>query len=136
MEQVHLFCLMEKRKNLSPRQLKLNLCAMEGDLKQRFSHTTGLKRGPFFHLHRTLNLLQGGEKLIKSAKTVTNREKFLNVRSVAAKAHRGKWLWCAKKPPKTETRDTQSTHHQRAHIRNAKYNMFAEETYDLVQKLV
>ena len=57
---------------------------------------------------------------------MTNRGKPRNVKSLAAKTHHGKWLWCAKKPPKTEASDTESTHHQRAHIRNAKFKMFAK----------
>ena len=58
------------------------------------------------------------KKLKKSATTVTNRGKPKNVRSIAAKTHVGKWLWCTKKPPKTEDHDTVSTHHQRAHVLN------------------
>ena len=61
------------------------------------------------------SLLQRGKKLIKSATTVTNRGKPKNVRAVATKAHQhGKWLWCAKKPPKTEAHDTESTHNTSA----------------------
>jgi hypothetical protein len=67
-----------------------------------------------------------GEKLIKSATTVTNRGKPKNIRSVAAKSHVGKWLWCTKKPPKTEDDDTVSTHHQRAHVLNATLTMFSD----------
>ena len=74
------------------------------------------------------SLLQRGKKLIKSATTVTNRGKPKNVRAVEAKAHNhGKWLWCAKKPSKTKAHDTESTHHQRAHVRNAKFTLFAED---------
>ena len=72
------------------------------------------------------SLIKRGKKLIKSATTVANRGKPKNVRSIAAKAHIGKWLWCAKKPPKTEDHDTVSTHHQRAHVLNAKLTMFSE----------
>ena len=71
------------------------------------------------------SLFKRGKKMIKSATTVTNRGKPRNVRSVQAKAHKhGKWLLCAKKAPKTESHDTESTHHQRAHVRNAKFSMF------------
>ena len=59
------------------------------------------------------------KKLIKSAITVTKRGKPKNVKSLAAKVHRGK---C----PKTEANDIESTHHQRAHVRNAKFSMFAK----------
>lgn len=70
--------------------------------------------------------MKRGKKLIKSATTVTNRGKPKNVRSVAAKSHVGKWLWCTKKPPKAEDHDTVSTHHQRAHVLNAKLTMFSD----------
>ena len=72
------------------------------------------------------SLSKRGKKLIKSATTVTNRGKPRNVKSLAAETDRGKWLWCANKPPKTEASETESTHHQRAHIRNAKFSMFAK----------
>ena len=71
--------------------------------------------------------LSRGEKLIKSATMVTNRGKPRNVRSRAAKSHKGKWLWCTKKPPKTEDHNTECTHHQRAHFHNANLTMFAED---------
>ena len=61
---------------------------------------------------------------------VTNRGKPRNIRSMAAKSHKGKWLWCTKKPPKTEDHDKESTHHQRAHVRNAKHTMFGDEEKD------
>ena len=49
-----------------------------------------------YHLHRK------GKKLIQSATTVLNRGRPRNKSSRAAKAHLGKWLFCSKKPPKTE----------------------------------
>lgn len=66
------------------------------------------------------NLLQRGKKLIRSATTVYNRSRPNNIRSNAAKQHRGKWLFCCKKPPKTEDSSVETTHHQRAHVKNAK----------------
>lgn len=72
--------------------------------------------------------LRQGKKLIKYATTVTNRGKPRNIRSMAAKSH--KWLWCTKKPPKTEDHATESTHHQRAHVRNAKHTMFGDHEKD------
>ena len=74
--------------------------------------------------------LRKGKKLIKSATTVTNQGKPRNIRSMAAKSHKGKWLWCTKKPPKTEDHDTESTHHQRAHVRNAKHRIFGDDEKD------
>ena len=73
------------------------------------------------------SLLRRGKKLIKSATTVTNRGKPRNVTSREAKSHNGKWLWCTKKLPKTEDHDTECTHHQRAHVHNAKLTMFAND---------
>ncbi|CAH3131899.1 unnamed protein product, partial [Pocillopora meandrina] len=73
------------------------------------------------------NLYRRGKKLIKSATTVLNRSRPKNINSRAAKAHCGKSLFCSKKPPKTETELGLATHHQRAHIRNCKFDMFKEE---------
>lgn len=72
------------------------------------------------------NLYCRGKKLIKSATTVLNRSRPRNINSRAAKAHSGKSLFCSKKPPKTETDEGLTTHHQRAHIRNCKLDMFKE----------
>ena len=69
------------------------------------------------------NLLQKGKKIIRSATTVYNRSKPINVRSKAAKQHLGNWLFCCKKPPKTEDDSVETTHHQRAHVRNAKMEL-------------
>ena len=73
------------------------------------------------------NLFHRGKKLIKSATTVLNRARPKCLRSRAAKLHCGKSLFCARKPPKTELHSTISTHHQRAHIRNVKHDMFKPE---------
>ena len=53
--------------------------------------------------------------------------KSRNVRSRAAKSHKGKWLWYTKKLPKTEDYRTECTYHQCAHVYNANLTMFAEE---------
>ena len=68
------------------------------------------------------------KKLIKSATTIGNRGKPKNIRSIAAKSHIGKWLWCSKKPPKTEDHDTVSTYHQHAHVFNAKLTIVTGTT--------
>ena len=70
------------------------------------------------------NLYRRGKKLIKSATTVLNRARPKNINSRAAKAHCGKSLFCSKKPLKTESESGLATHHQRAHIRNCKLDMF------------
>ncbi len=56
-----------------------------------------------------------------------NRGRPKNINSRAAKAHCGKSLFCSKKPPKTETDTGIATHHQRAHVRNCKLDMFKAE---------
>ncbi|CAB4005466.1 RNA-directed DNA polymerase from transposon X-element [Paramuricea clavata] len=84
-----------------------------------------VKKRDFLHL-TNYSLMKRGKRLIKSATTVGNQGKPKNIRSIAAKSHVGKWLWCSKKPPKTEDHDTVSTHHQRAHVLNAKLTMFSE----------
>ncbi|CAH1240946.1 Hypp6235 [Branchiostoma lanceolatum] len=60
------------------------------------------------------------KSLIHSVSTVTN------VRSAQAKRHKGKGLWCSKKPPKTEDRDNECTHHQRKHVALAKEHRFGK----------
>ncbi|CAH1240833.1 Hypp6108 [Branchiostoma lanceolatum] len=40
---------------------------------------------------------------------------------------KGKGLWCSKKPPKTEDRDDECTHHQRKHVALAKEHLFGKE---------
>lgn len=71
-----------------------------------------------YHLYRK------GKKLIKRATTVLNRGRPRNKSSRAAKAHLGKWLFCSKKPPKTEHISNECTHHQRKHVKNAKLSIF------------
>lgn len=61
---------------------------------------------------------QAGKKAIKSAITVWNRSLARNKRSKQASNHIGKGLFCTSKPPKAEDMDNESTHHQRAHVRN------------------
>lgn len=70
--------------------------------------------------------LKRGKKLIKSATTVLNRARPRNVCSIAARAHKGKWLFCAKKPPKTENDENECTKHQRKHVRNVKLSLFSD----------
>ncbi|XP_035690603.1 uncharacterized protein LOC118425678 [Branchiostoma floridae] len=72
--------------------------------------------------------LQRGAPLIRSVSTVTSRARPTNVRSIQAKRHKGKGLWCSKKPPKTEDRDNECTHHQRKHVALAKEHLFGKES--------
>lgn len=39
----------------------------------------------------------------------------------------GKWLFCIRKPPKTEEECSEMTHHQRAHVKLNRWDMFGEE---------
>ena len=69
------------------------------------------------------HLLESGRKAIKSAKTIMTRACPHNKRSVQAKRHhRGKWLFCSKRPPKTALHDRIHTHHQRQARKLAKFH--------------
>lgn len=69
------------------------------------------------------HLLQSGRAAIKSATTITNRARPKNIRSIQAKRnHRGKWLFCSKKPPKTALCEKIHTRHQRQARKLAKYH--------------
>ena len=70
------------------------------------------------------------KKMIKSATTVYNRSKPRSLRSIQAKKHKGKGLFCTKKPPKAEDIDNENTHYQRAHVKNVKYAFFGKEADD------
>ena len=85
------------------------------------------KKGHFLSLVN-YNLLQRGKKLIRSATTVYNRSRPNNIRSKAAKQHRGKWLFCCKKPPKAEDSSVETTHHHivTSHVKNAKLEVTME----------
>ena len=72
-------------------------------------------------------LASKNKKLIKSATTVYNRCKPRSSRSIQAKRHRGKGLFCTKKPRKAEYIDNENTHYQRAHVKNVKFSFFGQE---------
>ena len=119
--------------HLFKKQLKIKVQPMVG------CHTTTLyanhrvKKKDFLTI-ANYNLYKRGEKIIKSATTVLNRKCPRNKASRAAKAHIGKWLFCAKKPPKTEREANECTHHQRKHVKNAKISIFQEgrENHSLI----
>ena len=67
------------------------------------------------------------KKLIKSATTVYNRCKPRSSRSIQARRHKGKGLFCTKKPPKAEDIDNENTHYQRAHVKNIKQSFFGRK---------
>ncbi|CAB4042502.1 Transient receptor potential cation channel subfamily A member 1 [Paramuricea clavata] len=59
-------------------------------------------------------LARKNKKMIKSATTVYNRSKPRSLRSIQAKKHTGKGLFCTKNPPKAEDIDNENAHYQRA----------------------
>ena len=74
------------------------------------------------------SLYKKGKRLIRSASTVYNKGRLKRINSVQAKKHIGNWLFCAKKPPKTEKERHESTHHQRAHVKNNRLDMFGSQS--------
>ncbi|XP_070561926.1 uncharacterized protein [Ptychodera flava] len=88
-------------------------------------HGHRVKKRDFLAL-ANYSLSKRGKKLIKSANTVLLRSRPRNIRSQTAKRHLGSWLFCAKKPPKTEESVSVSTHYQRAHIKSIKHDMFSK----------
>ena len=66
-----------------------------------------------------------GKRLLKSVSSITTRARATNKRSRQAKRHLGKGLWCSKKPPKTEDRGNECTHHQRKQVQLAKEEFFS-----------
>ena len=56
-------------------------------------------------------------KPLRSLSTVLSRGKAKRATSIQAKRHKGRSLFCCKKPPKTEDKETELTHHQRAHVK-------------------
>lgn len=71
--------------------------------------------------------LKQGKRLLKSVSSITTRARATNKRSRQAKRHLGKGLWCSKKPPKTEDRGNECTHHQRKQVQLAKEEFFLAE---------
>ena len=76
------------------------------------------------------NLLKRGKKPIRSSVTAWNRSKPRNIRSIQAKRHKGKMLFCTRKPPKTEDNSNESTHDQRAHKKNVVRKLFSKNVGD------
>ncbi|XP_070539440.1 uncharacterized protein [Ptychodera flava] len=74
--------------------------------------------------------LKEGKRLIRSATTLYSRGRPKNIRSIAARRHIGRGLFCCKKPPKCEDSINECTHHQRAHKKNLFYEMGSLECKD------
>ena len=65
--------------------------------------------------------------MLKSASTVWDRSRPRNIRSIQSKKHLGKGLFCTSKLPKAEDKDNESTHYQRAHVKNIKLSLFKDD---------
>ena len=76
------------------------------------------------------DLQERGKKPIKSSITAWNRSRPKSQRSLQAKRHKGKMLFCTRKPPKTEDNNNESTHYQRAHKKNVIKRFFSERAGD------
>ena len=48
--------------------------------------------------------------------------------TIEGRQHRGAMLFCTKKPPKTEEHSTETIHHQRAHVKLNRFDMFNEQS--------
>lgn len=72
-------------------------------------------------------LSQKGKRLVRSKTTVWNRSEPRRKNSRQAKLHLGKGYFCTRKPPKTESSENESTHHQRAHVNNVKMFFFSNK---------
>ena len=66
-------------------------------------------------------------KPLRSLSTVLSRGKAKRATSIQAKRHKGGSLFCCKKPPKTEDKEMELTHHQRAHVKNAVFDFCYKE---------
>ncbi|XP_065130789.1 uncharacterized protein [Paramisgurnus dabryanus] len=71
--------------------------------------------------------LRLGLPLIRAVSTVNSRARARRLKSLQSRRHKGLGLWCSKKPPKTEERDNECTHHQRKHVSLAKEHLFGVE---------
>ena len=48
--------------------------------------------------------------------------------TIEGRRHRGAMLFCTKKPPKIEEHSTETTHHQRAHVKLNRFDIFNEQS--------
>ena len=66
-------------------------------------------------------------KPLRSLSTVLSCGKAKRATSIQAKCHKDRSLFCCKKPPKTEDKETELTHHQRAHVKNVVFDFCYKE---------
>ena len=74
------------------------------------------------------SLAKRGKKLLRSASTVYLRSRPKQLNTIEGRRHVGKWLFCTKKPPKAESHSNETTHHQRAHIKLNRIDVFQQES--------
>ena len=74
------------------------------------------------------SLAKGGKKLLRSASTVYLRSRPKQLNTIEGRRHVEKWLFCTKKPLKTESHGNETTHHQRAHIKLNRIDVFQQES--------
>ena len=67
--------------------------------------------------------------ILKSTTTVYNRSRAKNKRSIEAKNHLGRGLFCCKKPPKSEERSNLLTHYCRAFKKNVIRSLCSEDDH-------
>ena len=74
---------------------------------------------------------------MRSASTVYLRSRPKQLNTIEGRRHVGKWLFCTKRPPKTESHSNEthhhiitvmSTHHQRAHNELNRIYVFQQES--------
>ena len=70
------------------------------------------------------NLEKRGKKPVKSYTTVYNRSRPKDTRSIQAKKHKGKGLFCFRKPPKAGDKNNGNTKYQRGQVKKMKYAFF------------
>ena len=123
------------RPSMVPTAAELSMAkALDGS-----SSAHGRRDNPVMFLHHRLKmkslhsvcndtLESMGLPPVKSATTVYNRSLPRRANSIQSKRHVGEAYWCTRKPPKTEEKSNESTHHQRAQVSVLKDYFFSEDS--------
>ena len=74
------------------------------------------------------SLAKRGKKLLRSASTVYLRSRSKQLNTIEGRRHVGKGLFCTKNHPKTKSHSNETTHHQRAHIKLNRTDVFQQES--------
>ena len=72
------------------------------------------------------NLFKRGKKLLKSSQRVILRSKPQNKSTIEGRGHKGKWLYCMRKPPKTEAEKNESVHFNLAFVKKIRQEIYGE----------